>query len=59
MSKDAQVKVEAHIMFDTLPSRGQLRFFLTPIDKLDKLKAQLNIYFVNLCKNQRTSHVFV
>jgi len=33
--------------------------FLTPNNRLDELKAQLNRYFVHLGENQRTSHVFV
>jgi hypothetical protein len=36
-----------------------IKVFLTPTDKLDELKAQLNRYFVHLGENQRTSHVFV
>jgi len=36
-----------------------IKVFLTHTHKLDKLKTQLNIYYVHLSENQRTSHVFV
>jgi len=57
MSQDAQIEVEAHVWYSVV--KKTINVFLTPTDKLDDLKAQLNIYFVYLSKNQITSHVFV
>jgi len=36
-----------------------VKVFLTPSDKLDELKVELNRYFVHIGENQRTSHVIV
>jgi len=48
-------KLKLKLMSDIPP----INVFLTPTDKLDELKTQLNIYFFHLGENQRTSHVFV
>jgi len=37
--------------------KKKIKVFLTPTDKLDELKAQLNRYFIHIGENQRTSHV--
>ena len=39
--------------------KKKIKVFLTPTDKLDELKAQLNIYFIYIGENQRTYHVVV
>jgi len=57
MSEDAHVPVEAHVRYESV--RKKVKVFLNPIDKLDELKAQLNRYFTQIGKNQRTSHVIV
>ena len=57
MSEDAQVPVEAHVRYESV--RKKVKVFLTPTDKLDELKAQLNRYFIQIGENQRTSHVIV
>ena len=57
MSEDAQVSVEAHIRYATV--KKKIKVFLTPTDKLDELKAQLNRYFIHIGENQRTSHLVV
>jgi len=55
MSEDTQV--EAHVGYSTF--RRKIKVFLTPNDKLDELKTQLNKYFLHLGENQTTFHVFV
>jgi len=57
MSEDAQVQVEVHVRYCAM--KKKIKVFLTATDKLDKLKAQINIYFVHIGENQITSHVFV
>jgi len=57
MSEDAQVPVEAHVRYAGV--KKNINVFLTPTDKLDELKAQLNRYFIHIDENQRTSHVVV
>ena len=57
MSKDAQVEVEAHVWYSFV--KKMVKVFLTPSDKLDELKVELNRYFVHIGENQRTSHVIV
>jgi len=42
MSEDAHVPVEAHVRPESV--RKEIKVFLTPIDKLDELKTQLNRY---------------
>jgi len=54
MSEDAQVPVEAHVIYEAM--RKRVKFFLTPTDKLDELKAQLDGYFIHIGENQRTIH---
>jgi len=57
MYEDAQVTVEAHIRYSSV--KNKIKVFLTPTNKLDELKAQLNRYFIHIGENQRTSHVVV
>jgi hypothetical protein len=57
MSKDTHVPVEAHARYESVRKKNKV--FLTPTDKLDELKAQLNKYFIHIVENQRTSHVIV
>jgi len=57
MSENAQVEVEAHVWYSV--TNKTIKVFLTHTCKLDELKAQLNWYFVHICENQITSHVFV
>jgi hypothetical protein len=57
MSKDAHVPVEAHVWYAVV--KNNVKVFLTPTDKLDELKAQLNRYFSHIGQNQRRSHVVV
>jgi len=52
-------KFKLKLMFDIAPRKKKIKVFLTPTDKLDELKAQLNKYFVHIGENQRTSNVFV
>jgi len=47
--------VEAHVRYAAV--KKKIKVFLTPTDKLDELKAQLNRYFIHIGENQRTSHV--
>jgi len=39
--------------------KKRVKFFITPIDKLDELNAQLDGYFFHIGANQRTSDVVV
>jgi len=39
--------------------KKRVRFFVTPIGKLDELKVQLDGYFIHIGANQRTSDVVV
>ena len=39
--------------------KARVKFFITPTDKLDVLKAQLEGYFIHIGVNQRTSHVVI
>ena len=39
--------------------KKRVRFFVTPIDMLDELKAQLDGYFIHIGADQRTSDVVV
>jgi len=48
-----------YFIFQYSAFKRTIEVFLTTIDGLDELKAQLNRYFVRLGENQRTSHVFV
>ncbi|AES97143.1 hypothetical protein MtrunA17_Chr5g0419781 [Medicago truncatula] len=57
MSEDAQVEVEAHVRYSAFMKT--IKVFLTPTNKLDELKTQLDRYFSHLGENQRASHVFV
>jgi hypothetical protein len=57
MSEDVQVPVEAHVWYESV--RKKVKFFITPTDKLDELKAQLDRYFIHIGANQTTSHVLV
>jgi len=57
MSEDAQVPVEAHVRYESV--RKRVKFFITPTNKLDELKAHLDGYFIHIGVNQRTSHVVV
>ena len=57
MSEDAKVPVEAHVRYESV--RKKIKVFLTPTDKLDKLKTHLNKYSIHIGQNQRTSHVIV
>jgi len=57
MSEDAQGQVEVHVIYEAVKKR--VRFFVTPTDKLDELKAQLDRYFIHIGENQRTYDVVV
>jgi len=57
MSKDAHVEVEVHVRYVVV--KKKIKVFLTPINNLDELKVQLNIYFIYIGENQITSHVLV
>ena len=48
MSKDAQVPVETHVRYTVV--KKKINVFLTPTDKLDELKTQLNKYFIIFVK---------
>jgi len=39
--------------------KNRVKFFITPTDKLDELKAQLDGYFIQIGANQRTSDIVV
>jgi len=57
MYEDAQIPVEAHVQYESV--KKKVKVFLTPIGKLEELKAQLNKYFIHIGQNQRTSHAIV
>jgi len=57
MSEDEHVEVEARVWY--CATKKTIKVFLTPTDKFDELKAQLNKYFVHIGENQRTSHAFI
>jgi len=57
MSDDAQGPVEVHVIYEAVKKR--VRFLVTPTNKLDELKAQLDRYFIHIGANQRTSDVVV
>jgi len=57
MSEDAQDSVEVHVLYEAVKKRA--KFFITPTDKLDKLKARLDGYFIHIGANQRTYDVVV
>jgi len=50
-------KLEVHVRYEAF--KKAYKIFLTPTDKLDKLKIQLNKYFVYVDENQTTCHVAV
>jgi len=56
-SEGAQVPVEDHVRYEAV--KKKIKLFLTPTDKLDELKAQLDGYFIHVGENQRTSHIGV
>jgi len=39
--------------------KKRFKFFITPTEKLDELKAQLDEYFIHIGADQRTSDVVV
>jgi len=49
--------VEAYVQYEVV--KKKIKLFLTPADKLDELKAQLDGYFIDIGENQKTSHVVV
>jgi len=53
MSQDG--KVEGHVRYEAFKRTNKI--FLTPTDKLEELKTQLNKYFVHLGGNQSACHV--
>jgi len=57
MSEDAQDLVEVHVLYEAVKKR--VKFFITPTNKLDLLKAQLDGYFIQIGANQRTSDIVV
>jgi len=57
MSEDAQDSVELHDLYEAVKKR--VRFFRNPTNKLDKLKAKLDRYFIHIGANQRTSDIVV
>jgi len=57
MSEDAQDPIELHVLYAAVKKR--VRFFVNPIDKLDKLKTKLDGYFIHIGTNQRTCDVIV
>jgi len=57
MSENTQDLVEVYVLYEAVKKR--VKFFITPTNKLDELKAQLDRYFIHIGTNQRASDVVV